>query len=48
MAMCYQKHPFEVETEDRLTTINTKIFEIKKKIQLSGWLLIRYVIKARR
>lgn len=36
MAMCYQKHPFEIETEDRLTTINTKIFEIKKKIQLSG------------
>ncbi|XP_061717333.1 myosin-9 [Cydia pomonella] len=35
MAMCYQKHPFEIETEDRLTTINTKIFEIKKKIQLS-------------
>ncbi|XP_028158274.1 ankycorbin [Ostrinia furnacalis] len=35
MAMCYQKHPFEVESEDRLTTINTKIFEIKKKIQLS-------------
>lgn len=34
--MCYQKHPFEIETEDRLTTINTKIFEIKKKIQLSG------------
>lgn len=36
MAICYQKHPFEIETEDRLTTINTKIFEIKKKIQLSG------------
>ncbi|VVC98287.1 unnamed protein product [Leptidea sinapis] len=35
MALCYQKHPFEIETEDRLTTINTKIFEIKKKIQLS-------------
>ncbi|XP_026744867.1 uncharacterized protein LOC113506224 [Trichoplusia ni] len=35
MAICYQKHPFEIETEDRLTTINTKIFEIKKKIQLS-------------
>ncbi|XP_072935280.1 outer dynein arm-docking complex subunit 3 [Epargyreus clarus] len=35
MAMCYQKHPFEIENEDRLTTINTKIFEIKKKIQLS-------------
>lgn len=36
MAMCFEKHPFEIETEDRLTTINTKIFEIKKKIQLSG------------
>lgn len=36
MATCYQKHPFEIESEDRLTTINTKIFEIKKKIQLSG------------
>lgn len=36
MATCYQKHPFEIETEDRLTSINTKIFEIKKKIQLSG------------
>ncbi|XP_034840843.1 outer dynein arm-docking complex subunit 3-like [Maniola hyperantus] len=35
MAMCYQKHPFEIETEDRLTTINSKIFEVKKKIQLS-------------
>ncbi|XP_026764657.2 synaptonemal complex protein 1 [Galleria mellonella] len=35
MATCYQKHPFEIEKEDRLTTINTKIFEIKKKIQLS-------------
>ncbi|XP_038209270.1 unconventional myosin-Vc [Zerene cesonia] len=35
MALCYQKHPFEIETADRLTTINTKIFEIKKKIQLS-------------
>ncbi|XP_068629190.1 outer dynein arm-docking complex subunit 3 [Battus philenor] len=35
MATCYQKHPFEIETSDRLTTINTKIFEIKKKIQLS-------------
>ncbi|CAG9575474.1 unnamed protein product [Danaus chrysippus] len=35
MATCYQKHPFEIETEDRLTTINSKIFEIKKKIQLS-------------
>ncbi|XP_073961248.1 outer dynein arm-docking complex subunit 3-like [Choristoneura fumiferana] len=35
MATCYQKHPFEIETEDRLTSINTKIFEIKKKIQLS-------------
>ncbi|XP_052737295.1 myosin-11 [Bicyclus anynana] len=35
MAMCYQKHPFEIESEDRLTTINSKIFEIKKKIQLS-------------
>ncbi|XP_075979320.1 coiled-coil domain containing protein 151 [Anticarsia gemmatalis] len=35
MATCYQKHPFEIESEDRLTTINTKIFEIKKKIQLS-------------
>ncbi|RVE55179.1 hypothetical protein evm_000077 [Chilo suppressalis] len=35
MATCYQKHPFEIENEDRLTTINTKIFEIKKKIQLS-------------
>ncbi|CAG4927107.1 unnamed protein product [Colias eurytheme] len=35
MALCYHKHPFEIETEDRLTTINTKIFEIKKKIQLS-------------
>lgn len=38
MAMCYQKHPFAIETEDRLTTINSKIFEIKKKIQLSGLL----------
>lgn len=36
MTTCYQKHPFEIESEDRLTTINTKIFEIKKKIQLSG------------
>ncbi|XP_047525347.1 putative golgin subfamily A member 6-like protein 3 isoform X2 [Pieris napi] len=35
MALCYQKHPFDIETEDRLTTINTQIFEIKKKIQLS-------------
>ncbi|KAI5634978.1 hypothetical protein NE865_12302 [Phthorimaea operculella] len=35
MAMCYQKHPFEIESEDKLTAINTKIFEIKKKIQLS-------------
>ncbi|XP_045489865.1 putative golgin subfamily A member 6-like protein 3 [Pieris rapae] len=35
MALCFQKHPFEIETEDRLTAINTKIFEIKKKIQLS-------------
>ncbi|KAL4721131.1 hypothetical protein ACJJTC_009411 [Scirpophaga incertulas] len=35
MTLCYQKHPFEIESEDRLTTINTKIFEIKKKIQLS-------------
>ncbi|XP_041974655.1 golgin subfamily A member 5 [Aricia agestis] len=35
MALCYQKHPFEIESEDRLTSINTKIFEIKKKIQLS-------------
>ncbi|CAF4837367.1 unnamed protein product [Pieris macdunnoughi] len=35
MALCYQKHPFEIETEDRLTTINTQICEIKKKIQLS-------------
>ncbi|KOB70564.1 Uncharacterized protein OBRU01_15150 [Operophtera brumata] len=35
MATCYHKHPFEIESEDRLTTINTKIFEIKKKIQLS-------------
>ncbi|CAK1548089.1 unnamed protein product [Leptosia nina] len=35
MALCHQKHPFEIETDDRLTTINTKIFEIKKKIQLS-------------
>ncbi|XP_049885539.1 centrosomal protein of 290 kDa [Pectinophora gossypiella] len=35
MAMCYQKHPFEIESEDKLTSINTKIFEIKKKIQLS-------------
>ncbi|KAJ0180932.1 hypothetical protein K1T71_003017 [Dendrolimus kikuchii] len=35
MTMCYEKHPFEIESEDRLTTINTKIFEIKKKIQLS-------------
>lgn len=36
MAMCYHKHPFEIETEDKLTRINTKIFEVKKKIQLSG------------
>ncbi|XP_039765581.1 coiled-coil domain-containing protein 150 [Pararge aegeria] len=35
MAMCFEKHPFEIESEDRLTTINSKIFEIKKKIQLS-------------
>ncbi|KAG7303883.1 hypothetical protein JYU34_010788 [Plutella xylostella] len=35
MATCYQKHPFEIESEDKLTAINTKIFEIKKKIQLS-------------
>ncbi|XP_047541146.1 myosin-3 [Vanessa atalanta] len=35
MVTCYQKHPFEIETEDKLTTINSKIFEIKKKIQLS-------------
>lgn len=42
MAMCYQRHPFEIETEDKLTTINTKIFEVKKKIQLSGKIIIRY------
>ncbi|GBP78521.1 Coiled-coil domain-containing protein 151 [Eumeta japonica] len=35
MTTCYQKHPFAIETEDHLTAINTKIFEIKKKIQLS-------------
>ncbi|XP_037871974.1 hyaluronan-mediated motility receptor [Bombyx mori] len=35
MGTCYEKHPFEIETEDRLTSINTKIYEIKKKIQLS-------------
>ncbi|XP_045452076.1 rootletin [Melitaea cinxia] len=35
MVTCYQRHPFEIETEDKLTTINSKIFEIKKKIQLS-------------
>lgn len=33
---CFQKQAIEVESENSLATLNKKILEIKKKIQLSG------------